>query len=114
VVLSCSGEDGVNASTQGNKCSTSGNLRGEISTTLYHSHFASPVPQWHEQVADPTLIDGILDRLVHNAHRIELHGESMRQSAIYPKMKRKDEICKMFAFPFLPLFRGNLASGSLC
>ena len=28
-----------------------------------------PVAKWHEQIGDPTLADGILDRLVHNAHR---------------------------------------------
>lgn len=39
-----------------------------------------PVAKWHEQIGDPTLADGILDRLVHNAHRIELRGESMRKS----------------------------------
>ncbi len=38
-----------------------------------------PVAQWHEQIGDPTLADSILDRLVHNAHRIELRGESMRK-----------------------------------
>jgi DNA replication protein DnaC len=38
-----------------------------------------PVARWHEQIGDPTVADGILDRLVHNAHRIELHGESMRK-----------------------------------
>src|SRR6516162_9361090 len=38
-----------------------------------------PVSRWHEQIGDPTLADAILDRLVHNAHRIELRGESMRK-----------------------------------
>lgn len=38
-----------------------------------------PVKSWHEQIGDPTVADGILDRLVHNAHRIELKGESMRR-----------------------------------
>jgi DNA replication protein DnaC len=38
-----------------------------------------PVAQWHEQIGDPTMADGILDRLVHNAHRIEMRGESMRK-----------------------------------
>ncbi len=33
-----------------------------------------PVSRWHEQIGDPTLADGILDRLVHNAHRIEMKG----------------------------------------
>ena len=37
-----------------------------------------PVERWHDQIADPTYADAILDRLVHNAHRIELHGRSMR------------------------------------
>src|SRR6516162_2490146 len=38
-----------------------------------------PVSRWHEQIGDPTLADGILDRLVHNARRIEMRGESMRK-----------------------------------
>ena len=38
-----------------------------------------PVSRWHEQIGDPTLADGILDRMVHNAHRIEMRGESMRK-----------------------------------
>jgi DNA replication protein DnaC len=38
-----------------------------------------PVSKWHEQIGDPTLADGILDRLVHNAHRLEMRGESMRK-----------------------------------
>jgi DNA replication protein DnaC len=37
-----------------------------------------PVSRWHEQIGDPTLADGILDRIVHNAHRIEMQGETMR------------------------------------
>ena len=38
-----------------------------------------PVGKWHEQIGDPTLADSILDRIVHNAHRIEMRGESMRK-----------------------------------
>ena len=38
-----------------------------------------PVDQWHEAIGDPTLADAILDRLVHNAHRLTLSGESMRK-----------------------------------
>jgi DNA replication protein DnaC len=37
-----------------------------------------PFEHWHEAVADPTLADAILDRLVHQAHRISLKGPSMR------------------------------------
>src|SRR5579862_4618446 len=39
-----------------------------------------PVTRWHEQIGDPTVADGILDRLVHNAHRIEMRGDSMRKN----------------------------------
>jgi len=39
-----------------------------------------PVTRWHEQIGDPTVADGILDRLVHNAHRIEMRGDSMRKA----------------------------------
>ena len=38
-----------------------------------------PVANWHEQIGDATVADGILDRLVHNAHRVEMKGESMRK-----------------------------------
>ena len=38
-----------------------------------------PVEHWHEAVGDPTLADAILDRLVHNAHRLALSGESIRK-----------------------------------
>jgi DNA replication protein DnaC len=37
-----------------------------------------PVTSWHAQIGDPTIADSILDRLVHNAYRIELNGKSMR------------------------------------
>lgn len=40
-----------------------------------------PVPQWHDVIADPTLGDAILDRIIHNAHRIELKGDSLRRQA---------------------------------
>ena len=38
-----------------------------------------PVARWHEQIGDPTVADGIMDRLVHQAHRIEMKGDSMRK-----------------------------------
>ena len=38
-----------------------------------------PVDHWHDIIGDPTLADAILDRLVHNAYRINLKGESMRK-----------------------------------
>jgi DNA replication protein DnaC len=39
-----------------------------------------PVTAWHARIPDPTLADAILDRLVHQAHRLELKGESMRKT----------------------------------
>src|SRR5215470_7210520 len=44
-----------------------------------------PVSRWHEQIGDPTIADGILDRLVHNAHPIEMRGESMRKNRNPPR-----------------------------
>ena len=41
-----------------------------------------PVNAWHETIPDPTVADAILDRLIHNAHRIELKGESMRKRKV--------------------------------
>lgn len=45
-----------------------------------------PVTSWHAQIGDPTVADSILDRLVHNAYRIEMQGDSMRK-----KKKAKDD-----------------------
>jgi DNA replication protein DnaC len=39
-----------------------------------------PVPHWHEQIGDPTIADSILARILHNAYRIELKGESLRKT----------------------------------
>lgn len=38
-----------------------------------------PIDQWHDSIGDPTLADAILDRLIHNAYKINLKGESMRK-----------------------------------
>src|ERR1700723_2225101 len=43
-----------------------------------------PVTRWHEQIGDPTVADGILDRLVRNAHRIEMRGDSMLKNREKP------------------------------
>jgi DNA replication protein DnaC len=40
-----------------------------------------PIEHWHEMIPNPTIADAILDRLVHNAHRLTLKGESMRKTA---------------------------------
>jgi DNA replication protein DnaC len=38
-----------------------------------------PVAKWHSQIGDSTLAEGILDRIIHRAHRFELRGDSMRK-----------------------------------
>jgi DNA replication protein DnaC len=39
-----------------------------------------PVPEWHPRFPDPTIGDAILDRLIHNAYRLDLKGESRRKT----------------------------------
>ena len=51
--------------------------RHDCRATLVTSQL--PVEHWHEALGDPTLADAILDRLVHNAYKITLQGESMRK-----------------------------------
>jgi DNA replication protein DnaC len=52
-----------------------------------------PIEQWHAYLGDKTVADAILDRLVHNAHKITLKGESMRkQKGLEPdKTNKKTE-----------------------
>jgi DNA replication protein DnaC len=38
-----------------------------------------PVSDWHNRIPDPTIADSVLDRLIHNAYRLELKGDSMRK-----------------------------------
>jgi DNA replication protein DnaC len=51
--------------------------RYDRSSTIVTSQL--PVDQWHAFLADPTLADAILDRLVHNSYRLALKGDSMRK-----------------------------------
>ena len=51
--------------------------RYNLRATLITSQL--PVSNWHEAVGDPTLADAILDRVVHNAYKINLSGNSMRK-----------------------------------
>lgn len=56
----------------------------EIAEDRYHAGSTLltsqiPVASWRQQIGDPTTADSILDRLVHNSHRLQLQGESMRK-----------------------------------
>lgn len=52
--------------------------RHGLKSTLITSQL--PVTKWHQTIGDATLADAILDRLVHNAYKIKLKGESMRKT----------------------------------
>ncbi len=51
--------------------------RQGISSTIVSTQV--PIENWYDNIGDPTLADAILDRLIHNAHKINLKGESMRK-----------------------------------
>jgi len=57
--------------------------RSEGRSTLIASQL--PVDDWHAGIGDPNQADAICDRLLHNAHRIELKGPSMRKTKAPPK-----------------------------
>jgi len=57
--------------------------RHGLSSTLITSQF--PVDQWHGVINDATVADAILDRLVHNAYRLKLEGESIRKKQGEPQ-----------------------------
>jgi DNA replication protein DnaC len=54
--------------------------RHDTRSTLVTSQL--PIDQWHQSIGEPTLADAILDRLVHNAYKIKLKGESMRKQKV--------------------------------
>ena len=51
--------------------------RQGLSSTIIVSQV--PIENWHESIGDPTIADAILDRLIHNAHKFDLEGDSMRK-----------------------------------
>jgi DNA replication protein DnaC len=54
--------------------------RYEASSTIVASQL--PIEHWHAVIGEPTIADAILDRIVHNAHQLNLKGESMRKKKI--------------------------------
>ena len=57
--------------------------RTERASTLIASQL--PTKDWHASIGDPNLADAICDRLLHNAHRIDLKGPSKRRTKSDPK-----------------------------
>jgi DNA replication protein DnaC len=58
--------------------------RYNIHSTIIATQF--PVDKWHSLIGDPTFADAICDRLIHNAYKIRLAGESMRKMDMEHKM----------------------------
>jgi len=52
--------------------------RHGLKSTLITSQL--PITEWHKAIGDATLADAILDRLLHNSHKLKLKGESMRKA----------------------------------
>lgn len=63
--------------------------RSQLRSTIVTSQL--PVSHWHDSLGEPTIADAILDRLLHNAHRIELSGESLRTSQQSARSSLDDE-----------------------
>ena len=49
-----------------------------------------PVSAWHTMIGEPTIADAILDRIIHNAHRITLEGDSMRRQKPTPNLTESE------------------------
>ena len=63
-------------------------LRYGAGSTLITSQL--PLSTWHDVIGEPTFADAILDRIVHNAYRLELSGQSLRKTMA----KTGDENCQ--------------------
>jgi hypothetical protein len=79
---------GRSMKTSAAKSGRSARIAYQTRSTILTSQL--PISRWHEQIGDPTIADGILDRLVHNAHRIEMRGESMRKKRNPPQDEKKE------------------------
>jgi DNA replication protein DnaC len=51
-----------------------------------------PVKDWHPNIGDPTLADAVCDRLLHNAYKIEMRGDSMRTRRPVEKLEKKEVV----------------------
>ena len=64
--------------------------RHQVGATIIASQ--CPVKDWHPNIGDPTMADAICDRLLHNAYKIEMRGDSMRTRRPVAKIDRKEDI----------------------
>ena len=70
---------GVNPLTQAERADLLEILDDRVATRSTILTSQLPVEHWHEYLADPTLADAILDRIVHQSHKLKLKGESLRK-----------------------------------
>jgi DNA replication protein DnaC len=70
---------GVNPLTQPERSDLLEILDDRVATRSTIITSQLPVEHWHEYLADPTLADAILDRIVHQSHKLKLKGESLRK-----------------------------------
>lgn len=71
--------------------------RAELRSTLIASQL--PVDDWHHAMTDPTLAEAILDRVLNRAHRLSLHGPSMRRRRPEPAPVTAEEVAETAAHP---------------
>ena len=64
--------------------------RHQLGATIIASQ--CPIKDWHPNIGDPTMADAICDRLLHNAYKIEMRGDSMRTGKPGAKTERKEAI----------------------
>jgi len=64
--------------------------RYQVGATIIASQ--CPIKDWHPNIGDPTLADAVCDRLLHNAYKIEMRGDSMRTRKPATKPDRKEAI----------------------
>jgi DNA replication protein DnaC len=70
---------GVNPLTQPERSDLLEILDDRVATRSTIVTSQLPVEHWHEYLADPTLADAILDRIVHQSHKLKLKGPSLRK-----------------------------------
>ena len=64
--------------------------RHQLGATVVASQ--CPIKDWYPNIGDPTMADAICDRLLHNAYKIEMRGDSMRTRKPGVKTERKEAI----------------------
>ena len=67
-----------------------------------------PIENWHEVIADPTIADAVLDRLVHNAHRLALKGDSMKKPHPIDELAALHDLLSCLETGEMTLRRGNV------